>query len=540
MQSVDVSEDKKVAFDWTFQTIKNYNLPGANAVFTGNKGSTKEIITLAIVPTTAASQVSHLLLQSREKQNNFKPAVLYTDTCPHNEAFWRGIFGTYLETKLGLFHLLHRIMDTLDSKCELYWTCVVRLRDSIYTYFPEDEAGLLKALKDGTFSKTGDKLSDNEIRDLRHSKRWKQRYSDFLRKLILPGVTQRHRLTLWIEEFKNRSDQTGKPVHTCNTKKVVTKQLKKVHHASDLPGMNMYQEILLGPRSPHGLSKWRCDRPESPLEKFHELLAHFGNSGMNPELSDTLTLGGTTEFNVKMRWKYDMNNKKLAGETKGVYIPGEYQDLPRFFDHSFLQCLNELAQSKGLPPIFDNVHLIGKNNGEVFLSKYCKEQMVRNQTVGQDKKTKMCQCPTCTTYMPKNTQSTRFLFAPDNNNEDNNDNDDTSNKNDDNNDNSDDLPLVPAVPPLFIRPSSTPASFVPPTSIPPSSTPASLFVPPIPLAELAYGHWMPRPRDCCYMVVGNYHCSKYAEYLRCKHSGMQVLGKPPHDMTCPVRRHLQR
>ena len=56
MQSVQVSDDDKVAFDWTFQTIKNYNLPGANAVFTGNKGSTKEIITLAVVPTTAANQ----------------------------------------------------------------------------------------------------------------------------------------------------------------------------------------------------------------------------------------------------------------------------------------------------------------------------------------------------------------------------------------------------------------------------------------------------------------------------------------------------
>jgi hypothetical protein len=48
MQSVSVSENEKVAFDWTFQTIKNYNLPGTKAIFTGNKGSTKEIITLAV------------------------------------------------------------------------------------------------------------------------------------------------------------------------------------------------------------------------------------------------------------------------------------------------------------------------------------------------------------------------------------------------------------------------------------------------------------------------------------------------------------
>jgi hypothetical protein len=78
MQSVSLSaKDEKVAFDWTFQTTKNYNLPGANAVFTGNKGTTEEIITLTLVPTTAASQISHLLLQSKEKQKSFKPAVIY-------------------------------------------------------------------------------------------------------------------------------------------------------------------------------------------------------------------------------------------------------------------------------------------------------------------------------------------------------------------------------------------------------------------------------------------------------------------------------
>jgi hypothetical protein len=126
---------------------------------------------------SAANQISHLLLQSRAKREEFKPAVLYTNTCPHNEAFWKGIFGTYLETKLGLIHLLYRVMSTLDSKCELYcWKCVVQLRAAIYSYFVKGEAALLKALKDGSISKTGKKLSDTEIRDLRHSKRWKQRY----------------------------------------------------------------------------------------------------------------------------------------------------------------------------------------------------------------------------------------------------------------------------------------------------------------------------------------------------------------------------
>ncbi len=144
----------------------------------------------------------------------------------------------------------------------------------------------------------------------------------------MPGATQRHRLNLWIEEFKNERDQRDKPVFTRNTEKVATEQLKKVHHASDVPGMDMYQEILPGPRSTHGLSKWKCDRPESPLEKFHELLAHFGNSGMNKTLADTPTLGGTTQFNIRMRWNAAINKRKLAGEI--VDIPGDFIDLPRY------------------------------------------------------------------------------------------------------------------------------------------------------------------------------------------------------------------
>jgi hypothetical protein len=68
----------------------------------------------------AVNQISHLLLQSKEKRKEFKPAVLYMDTCPHNEAFWKNIFGSCLKTKFGLFHLLHRTMDMLDPKCELY------------------------------------------------------------------------------------------------------------------------------------------------------------------------------------------------------------------------------------------------------------------------------------------------------------------------------------------------------------------------------------------------------------------------------------
>jgi hypothetical protein len=222
-----------------------------------------------------------------------------------------------------------------------------------------------------------------------------------------------------------------------------------------------------------------------------------------------------------MRWKAKINKRKLAGEI--VDIPGDFVDLPRFYDHSFLHHLNERAKKCGLPPVFDDVHLVGKNNGEVYLSKYFEQQMVRNQTVGQDKKTSMCQCQTCTTYLSKNTEQQATLLAPP---EDKNKDDDEGNeKNEGRNDVN--LLNLPAVPPFLMQPAVATTFLMPP---PPSTS----FVPPIPLVYYAAGGWMPRPQDCCYMV-GDYHCTTYAGYLRQKNCGMRVLGKPPHHLTCPVR-----
>ena len=87
LQSFQIEKKDIVSFDWTFQTIKNYNLPGAKCMFTGNKGSTKEITLLGIVPSTAVRDVSHMLLQAREKSNKFQSGVLYIDTCPNNNNF---------------------------------------------------------------------------------------------------------------------------------------------------------------------------------------------------------------------------------------------------------------------------------------------------------------------------------------------------------------------------------------------------------------------------------------------------------------------
>ena len=83
MQSVNVGASDQVAFDWTCQTIKNCNLPGAKAGFTGIKGSTKEIVALAIVPMTTVSDISHLLQQSIQSASN---SLLVICTVIHAQA----------------------------------------------------------------------------------------------------------------------------------------------------------------------------------------------------------------------------------------------------------------------------------------------------------------------------------------------------------------------------------------------------------------------------------------------------------------------
>jgi hypothetical protein len=512
MQAVAVEAGEKIAFDWTFQSIKNYNLPGSKAIFTGNKGSTKEIITLAIVDSTAGKQVSHLIMQMVKKRRIFKPAVLYTDTCPSNDSFWKLLLGDALATKLGLFHLLHRVFDTLDAKCELYWKCLVKLKSSIYSYLEDDEAALIAALKDGSFSKSNQRYSDREIDDLRHSKRWKERYGGYLRKRILPGATIGHNLSKWIDEFKSRTDTTGRPVFSQRTIKVAVEQMKKVKHASDHPGVQMYTRIPPGPRSTHGLSKWHSDRPESPLEKFHELLAHFANTRTNPDLADGLSLGGTTEYNVKCRWKAHVNNRKIESNSPAQYfkIPGHFEDQPRFFDHSYLGVLNSEARRLRLSPIFGFVTPIHLDNGEVFLSKYYKEQKERNERLGQDEKTSMCLCPSCSNNLP---------IPP---------SESVAHRGDDLGTTTE-VVLEQQQQQQQQNPNFTP-NFLP-RPLQPRFFAAAMH-PPM-MSPMMVVQWS-NPVDYCFCYPP-WYCNRKQSHVNRIFMGQQVLGRPPHDGNCPRR-----
>jgi hypothetical protein len=151
MQNVEIQKGDTITIDWTFQVVKNCNLPGAKAMLTANVRRTKEVFALALFVNTSVSQVSHMLVEIIQKRGtNFKPSVLYHDTCPHNQDFWRRLFGTNVVVRLGLFHLLHQI-----AKCEMHWKGLISLKESVCTCDEDDLSGLLTSLRDGSFSRDG-------------------------------------------------------------------------------------------------------------------------------------------------------------------------------------------------------------------------------------------------------------------------------------------------------------------------------------------------------------------------------------------------
>jgi hypothetical protein len=88
------------------------------------------------------------------------------------------------------------------------------------------------------------------------------------------------------------------------SEKAILEQCKKVHCASDPEDFELYGKIPATKQSKHGLHKWASNRAKPGLEKYHEALAHFTNTGTTgSDLTDTLNVEGTAEWNVKYRFK---------------------------------------------------------------------------------------------------------------------------------------------------------------------------------------------------------------------------------------------
>lgn len=271
--------------------------------------------------------------------------------------------------------------------------------------------------------------------------------------------------------------------------------------------MIVYKKIPAGPRSTHNLPKYMSNRPESGLEKFHEYLANLANGGCHPDLADALTLGGIADHNVKCRWKQHVNEKKLKGENISCTV--EYEDQPPFHDHSYLALLNKSAESQGLQPRFDFVTALGNDNGEVFLSKYFKQQDQRNKTVGQDKTTYLCLCAECSKFSTVVAKETKQIV------ENNNENVEYLQSNQDQN--------------AMATTTRNEDSFV--TRAPNQNSKAADVLPTcIPTMS---PYWNPPPSNCCFPYPP-FWCANKREYHVRKNMGERVLGRPPNcETTCP-------
>jgi hypothetical protein len=395
IQSVGCS--KVFAIDWTFAVVKNYILPGATACFT-SMVETGEVCALGLVATTKVDEIAHLVEQTRRRPH-FKPKAIFTDTWPHNQKFWFMIFGP-ITGCLGIFHFMKRMIDTLRSNHFKYWDAVIALKDAIYRYESADYQNLYQSLRAGTMAKDKKCYSAAEINELRHSKKWKQRYAKYLRKVLHRAPEIEQRLLDWKRTFKEQVDPTsGHKLFTSDTKSAVENQVKHVHDIQFPTGMEMYKTILPGPRSTHNLPSYRSINPEPMLESWHGRFAHFGNRGMAPGIADVLHLQGSAHGNVVVRHKLAMMNEEEEGNTTDTLEPpGHLRDQPVLKDHCLGKYINELVEKSGSRKVpYRNIRPIFGDNGEVYLSEYYEQQAQRNRDPSNrpNSKTKRCGCERC-------------------------------------------------------------------------------------------------------------------------------------------------
>jgi hypothetical protein len=125
------------------------------------------------------------------------------------------------------------------------------------------------------------------------SKVWKLRYDQYLQKEFLSETRMVAKLKDWLSVWREAKDEIGRPVFLGETEKATRNQFEKVRYVLDSENAAPYRAEPPSSRSAHGLTKWVSNRPESSLEKFHELLANYANTGCRENLAEALVLQGT-------------------------------------------------------------------------------------------------------------------------------------------------------------------------------------------------------------------------------------------------------
>jgi hypothetical protein len=87
--------------------------------------------------------------------------------------YWELLLGRGIQGRLGLFHFIQRILQTLRKQHPDYFRCLNCLLHAVYFYNQADYEALLHALKEGTL--WNDKLADDDISELKGTKTFRQR-----------------------------------------------------------------------------------------------------------------------------------------------------------------------------------------------------------------------------------------------------------------------------------------------------------------------------------------------------------------------------
>lgn len=208
IQSVGASLDegvKAVVIDWTFQALKTYRglgPQGGKCMFTmkvvGDRG--KLTAGAVIVPNTSAAAISHFMINMITKREGLKQAsLIFTDEWPSASTFWADIFGHHIVGRLGLFHAMKRITDSIErgEDWEFFNGMLYDLRLCFYGYDNDDMGSVVASLKAGTMTRDKHKYTAKEIEVFQKTPEWNRRFSSYIRKAIYNG----HLITQKLEEF---------------------------------------------------------------------------------------------------------------------------------------------------------------------------------------------------------------------------------------------------------------------------------------------------------------------------------------------------
>ena len=397
------------AQDHTHQVAKNYVRKkelGVEALW-DVATETGEIACAVLVPSTKTSDFSHAAKQLSLRES-FNPKAMYSDTWPCKSDYWALLLGHEVKGRLGLFHFIKRISGTLRKKHLDYNKSVAALLHCLYYYNDSDYNNLILALKNGTLSSTGAKLTDEDIEELKGTRLFRVRYGKYLRKEIRSAEVIRHMLENWFNAYKCSSSDiynrpaggrldpiTQQPLFTPETRDNWMSCKDKAEYLQDpLPLDEMYYTIPPNPNSSHQLNEYLSRRGESSLESFHGILAHFANCGMRNSLADNLNLTGTARFNLGIRNKLRLLSTTTREQRKKM--PGSWETVTPYFNHSELAWVNSLAKDCGITEKipFQGTEELVNDTGERFFSEYMQWIRATKPTVNDFD---MCQCKSCKT-----------------------------------------------------------------------------------------------------------------------------------------------